>query len=410
MSKTLTEIAQQLKESDKKVQLIYAFNGVGKTRLSKEFQKLVDVDKETHDEDRNGKYKRKIIYYNAFTEDLFYWNNDLKNGEKHRLKIQPNTFTDWILEEQELDANIITDFQQYSNNKLTPRFNSEYKKNDDGEEVIVPANSEVTFSFERGDETKSGDIKISKGEESNFIWSIFYNLFKQVIEERESSEDNRSTQDYNKLEYIFIDDPVSSLDENHLINLAISLAQLIKSSEAGVKFIITTHNPLFYNVLLNEFKNSLYKIKIDKDTKKKKEERVYTEKEFNKYLLDKKLDGTFEIKNSTDHTFSYHLFLLSELRNAIETNNIEKYHFNFLRNIFERTATFLGYKQWKYLLENINGQADPLANRILNLSSHSVHGSEELAIIRNEDKEQLKELVDFLTKTYGFYKEDKVNE
>jgi len=34
MSKTLAEIAQQLKDTDKKVQLIYAFNGTGKTRRS----------------------------------------------------------------------------------------------------------------------------------------------------------------------------------------------------------------------------------------------------------------------------------------------------------------------------------------------------------------------------------------
>ena len=33
MGKSLAEIAQELRESDKKVQLIYAFNGVGKTRL-----------------------------------------------------------------------------------------------------------------------------------------------------------------------------------------------------------------------------------------------------------------------------------------------------------------------------------------------------------------------------------------
>ena len=41
MSKTLTEIAQQLKAANKKVQLIYAFNGTGKTRLSREFKDLI---------------------------------------------------------------------------------------------------------------------------------------------------------------------------------------------------------------------------------------------------------------------------------------------------------------------------------------------------------------------------------
>ncbi|ERI14441.1 hypothetical protein O206_21930 [Ochrobactrum sp. EGD-AQ16] len=41
MGKTLIEIAQQLKDTNKKVQLIYAFNGSGKTRLSREFKRLI---------------------------------------------------------------------------------------------------------------------------------------------------------------------------------------------------------------------------------------------------------------------------------------------------------------------------------------------------------------------------------
>lgn len=41
MGKTLKEIAQTLKNTEKKVQLIYAFNGVGKTRLSREFKELI---------------------------------------------------------------------------------------------------------------------------------------------------------------------------------------------------------------------------------------------------------------------------------------------------------------------------------------------------------------------------------
>ncbi|HAC26522.1 MAG TPA: anticodon nuclease, partial [Marinobacter hydrocarbonoclasticus] len=62
----------------------------------------------------------------------------------------------------------------------------------------------------------------------------------------------RETNQFDQLEYVFIDDPVSSLDENHLIELAVNLAGLIKSSQSGLKFIITTHSPLFYNVLHNE--------------------------------------------------------------------------------------------------------------------------------------------------------------
>lgn len=41
MGKTLTEIAQQLKDVNKKVPLIYAFNSTGTTRLSREFKQLM---------------------------------------------------------------------------------------------------------------------------------------------------------------------------------------------------------------------------------------------------------------------------------------------------------------------------------------------------------------------------------
>ena len=41
MGQSLTDIARTLHNTDKKVQLIYAFNGVGKTRLSREFKELV---------------------------------------------------------------------------------------------------------------------------------------------------------------------------------------------------------------------------------------------------------------------------------------------------------------------------------------------------------------------------------
>lgn len=254
MSKTLTEIAQQLKNANKKVQLIYAFNGTGKTRLSREFKQHVTPENDGDEVEQSEPSRNKFLYYNAFTEDLFYWDNELEQDAEPRLRIQPNSFTDWVLKDQGQDRNIITNFQRYANEKLTPRFNEEYKvKGKDDKEITVKAFSEVTFSLERGDDEHSGNLKISKGEESNFIWSIFYTLIEQVIDILNVAEpSDRETNVFDQLEYVFIDDPVSSLDENHLIELAVDLAQLIKSNNSDVKFIITTHNPLFYNVLHNE--------------------------------------------------------------------------------------------------------------------------------------------------------------
>ncbi|EAB2699902.1 AAA family ATPase [Salmonella enterica] len=391
MSKTLTEIAQQLKNANKKVQLIYAFNGTGKTRLSREFKQHVTPENDGDEVEQSEPSRNKFLYYNAFTEDLFYWDNELEQDAEPRLRIQPNSFTDWVLKDQGQDRNIITNFQRYANEKLTPRFNEEYKvKGKDDKEITVKAFSEVTFSLERGDDEHSGNLKISKGEESNFIWSIFYTLIEQVIDILNVAEpSDRETNVFDQLEYVFIDDPVSSLDENHLIELAVDLAQLIKSNNSDVKFIITTHNPLFYNVLHNELNS---------------DDGGYKKKWLDKYRMTRLDDGTFQlVQQPNDSPFSYHLYLKSELEKAIESGQLSKYHFNFLRNILEKTSTFLGYKKWGDLLPKTDdGKTNPYEARIINISSHSKHAGEEVADLTEDDKRVLRYLVNEINTMYRF--------
>ncbi|HCM1915597.1 TPA: AAA family ATPase [Salmonella enterica subsp. salamae serovar 28:r:e,n,z15] len=395
MSKTLAEIAQQLKDANKKVQLIYAFNGTGKTRLSREFKKLIAPKNDESEGDDTADQpeisRNKILYYNAFTEDLFYWDNDLVQDADPKLRIQPNSFTDWVLKDQGQDRNIITNFQRYANEKLTPKFNEEYKvKGKDDKEITVKAFSEVTFSLERGDDEQSGNLKISKGEESNFIWSIFYTLIELVIDILNVAEpSDRETNVFDQLEYVFIDDPVSSLDENHLIELAVDLAQLIKSNNSDVKFIITTHNPLFYNVLHNELNS---------------DDGGYKKKWLDKYRMARLDDGTFQlVQQPNDSPFSYHLYLKSELEKAIESGQLSKYHFNFLRNILEKTSTFLGYKKWGDLLPKTDdGTTNPYEARIINISSHSKHAGEEVADLTEDDKRVLRYLVNEINTMYRF--------
>lgn len=390
MEKSLNEIAQELKNNNKRVQLIYAFNGTGKTRLSREFKKLVEPENDI-EEEKSELVSKNILYYNAFTEDLFYWENDAQP----KFKIQPNIFTKWVFEDQGQEINISKNFQYYTDEKLTPHLNAQYTfKNDEGKDITVNAFTEVTFSYERGNEDYSDNIKISKGEESCFIWSIFYSLLSQVVEvlniDKDSIDQERETDSFDNLEYVFIDDPVTSLDENHLIEFAVDLAELIKTSVSNLKFIITTHNPLFYNVLSNEFNN------------KNKESGYDPNKHFKKQYLTKTRNLTYEIDNSNDSPFSYHLFLLNEIENAVETGDIYKYHFNFMRNILEKTSTFLGYKNWGDLLSPVRGDKEAYIRRILNLSSHSKHSAEEIVLITDDDKRMLINLVEEISSIYKF--------
>ena len=364
MGNTLREIAEQLQASPKKVQLIYAFNGVGKTRLSREFKELIDPTTEGEEETDT-----KIFYYSAFTEDLFYWDNDLAFDAERKLKIQPNGFTTWVIQDQGQDQNIITNFQHYTSDKLTPLFNAD--------------STEVSFSLERGDNANLDNLKISKGEESNFIWSIFYSLIEQVVDVLNVPEvSDRETDKFNQLQYVFIDDPVTSLDENHLIELAVNLAQLITSSTSDIRFIITTHNALFYNVLYNELSLK------------------------NGYILERYEDGSFELtekKGDSNKSFSYHLYLKQIIEQAIEQNTIEKYHFALLRNLYEKTANFLGYPKWSELLPN-DGREGYLS-RIINFTSHSTLSNETIADPTPQEKQTVKFLLDHLNENYNFWQE-----
>lgn len=78
---SLKKMAQNMRDilGDKKCYLIFAHNGTGKTRLSCAFK---DLGKRAV----RGTRERTAdtLYYNAFTEDLFTWNNDLE-GDAQRV-------------------------------------------------------------------------------------------------------------------------------------------------------------------------------------------------------------------------------------------------------------------------------------------------------------------------------------
>ena len=450
MGKTLDEVALKLQRSKNRVQLIYAFNGVGKTRLSRSFreQLLAKESAASPDVDDETSARSPVLYYNAFTEDLFYWDNDLKKGEERVLKIQENHFSDWILGEQGQDGNIVKHFQRYTSEKLTPRFDPSFRS--------------VRFSRDGGNEGAIENIKISKGEESCFIWCFFYSLLEQIIEARNEGDVENAEDAY---KYIFIDDPVSSLDENHLIEIACDIARLIKQDASKLQFIITTHNPLFFNVLVHEL--GQFKQDKSKDVKMlvnelrnldQNKSKGFTEllnellqlnqtkpedvnelvnglrnlvqnksEDFNK-LLNKLLqlnqtkpedvklkgttcrvlslleDGTYEVEeNTSDHPFSYHLRLLKEIEQAIDGGAIQKYHYAFLRNILEKTSVFLGHKKWEDLLP---GEDEDTRNayyqRLINLAHHSYSSHEEFHHIGEGDKRVLSYLVEHLKREYKF--------
>ena len=189
------------------------------------------------------------------------------------------------------------------------------------------------------------------------------------------------------MDYIFIDDPVTSLDENHLIELAVNVAQLIKfGKKVGLKFVITTHSPLFYNVLYNELGLK------------------------SGYILKKNEDNTYEIEEKQGDSnccFSYHLHLRKIIEDAIANNNIEKFHFTLLRNLYEKTARFLGYQYWSDLLPD---DKKTYYNRIVQFTSHSTLSNDAVAEPTDVEKKTIAFLLEHLIRNYNFWVKVEDNE
>ena len=226
----IEELAKNILDSDRKTFLYYAFNGMGKTRLSMELRRLVEKD-------NNIDQYPKILFYNAFIEDLFIWENS--DIDSSVLKIDKSSEFFSLLKDLGQEASIIRKFQEFTLSKLEPAFNL--------------GTGEVTFRIPKGNEVIE-NIKISRGEESIFIWSIFLVMLETILSDLSITVvEERTIENYNNLEYIFIDDPMSSLDDNNIIEVAISLKELVEKARLlNIKLIITTHHPLFYNVLYNE--------------------------------------------------------------------------------------------------------------------------------------------------------------
>lgn len=342
---SLEEVAKKIKNYRKITTLIYAFNATGKTRLSMEFKNLLN-------EEKNGEIIKPVIYYNAFTEDLFSWDNDLENDYDRKIKINKKPEFINLIERQGKENKISERFKKFTSSKIEPNININ--------------TGEITFNLPTGDNNYVENIKISKGEESIFIWTIFFVLLETIIDELNiESESDRSTGDFNDIKYIFIDDPISSLDDNHIIDIALELKNLINSSNnKNLHFIISTHHALFYNILYNELKDR-------------------------KTLLLSRENCNYRLKELKRTPFGYQMILKEELNKAIKTNNIKRYHFNLFRNLLEITAHFLGYESWKGLINEYD--KDAYIKRI-NLYSHSDHTSLEAKELKEYEKNFLKRL------------------
>ena len=338
LNKLVTRLRDDL--NDMELVLLYAFNRTGKTRLSMEF-------KERGKTKNNG--KADTLYFNAFTEDLFSWDNDLEKNEERGLKVNYDSkffdgFTNLGLEPT---------IDDYLSRYADFDFDFDYKEVQQGEDSFSKPHF-VSFSKD-GQE----NIKISRGEECIFIWCMFMAICERVLDGHES---------YKWVKYIYIDDPISSLDDNNAIAVTCDLAKLIRraanrkkddGTSNPIKVVVSSHHSLFFNVMCNEVARA------------KEDEPKIRHKRYFLHRLNK--EGKYSLRSTEDTPFFHHVASLAELRKAADpdTGTLFTFHFNALRSIMEKTSAFFGHTDISFCLKALdNDDNRALFNRALNLLSH----------------------------------------
>ncbi len=141
------------------------------------------------------------------------WDNDLDADSDRTLKLNTSIKFFVGLEALEMDNRIRSFLHRYSD--------IDFKINTEDWTV----NFIRTVRYEN--EKKVIDhIKVSRGEENIFIWCFYLAIAQLAVDEQEQ---------YSWVKYLYIDDLISSLDDNNAIAVASHLAQILKNQMSESK-------------------------------------------------------------------------------------------------------------------------------------------------------------------------------
>lgn len=351
---TFDKLANELKEMDESIILIYAFNGTGKTQLSVAYKNVTkDLESGQHDG----------VYYNAYSEDLFIWDNDEDNdGANIKLNILPSSLNQFHSFLYENEQAILDKLAAY-NPKYLFKLNV-YENMEQGIESI-------TF-FKEG--VEDIPIKISRGEERIFVWCFYLALLE--VDGWANQQDA----------HIFIDDPVSSLDEHNLFITANTLFEQIENYYEKKRIIITTHHIGLFSILANRLKKGERKGRYNNLTA------LYILKYKNESLV---------LENCKKDVFLYHLHLLQVLNEA-RKSQLYTYHYALLRQLLENIASFLGQGRASYTLEQIGLKNTDYIMNVINTHAHKDAYYTQTEMMNAADQELFNNILQKIIDKYQF--------
>ena len=364
--------------------LIFAYNGTGKTRLSYDF---------AHYGRKEGD-SQHTLYYNAYTEDLFSWDNDTDSDTGEcipKLVINKKSALIKGLAGYDITADLYQHLQLFTDINFKFCYGKIHEEDiekedateENEEESQIPSyvifnkvkKVEVIEDGEKKEKTiETSYFKISRGEERLFVWSFFRCIMNLVIKEEYI---------YKDIEYIYIDDPISSLDDNNVIAFAAQLYNLINDTRKDynmkltdnnrpedetvrrIKFIISSHHALFFHVMAHGLND-----------KKQKPNRYFLSRD--------RQSNELTCKDMSDNTpFYYNVAMMYELKKAIDNDQLRTYHFTIMRSVMEKIKEFFGHPNFARILHGITymenkfdepafnrGELTDLYSRLVNVFSH----------------------------------------
>ena len=354
---TPDQIAQLLKTDGACIVLAYAFNATGKTQLCVSYKNATKNEDDSH----------AGVYYNAYSEDLFVWDNDEENaGADIRLNVLYSSLSKFhaLLTED----NVRDKLKPYK-----PKYGFSFKLTEDDPERGIESVS--FFIPDQNPDIVQRPIKISRGEERIFVWCFFLALF-----EMEGWADRQTS-------HFFIDDPVSSLDDHNIFVTAATIFDLIETHHEKSKVIITTHHIGLFSILWD------WLCKGEKADKYKKKTRAY--------ILSSK-SGELTLENPKSDVLLYHLRVLQELMSAHRADDVRAYHFVLLRQVLENVSSFLGSGQFGYVLQQIGIEDVDEASRIINALSHKKVYYYDSDLLVPDNKEIFMNVMEKLQSKYNF--------
>lgn len=372
--------------------LVFAYNGTGKTRLSYDFAHY----------GRKENAPQHTLYYNAYTEDLFTWDNDFENNTEHHLLINQNSSLIQGLAGYALSVKLRKYLQVFVD--IDFEFNYD-KDNEEIPDYVVfskKIKQRVKINGEWNEiEEDVDNIKISRGEERLFVWCFFRCILDQVIGGNDA---------YKDIEYIYIDDPMSSLDDNNVIAFGEQLYSVIrqqlkqekdaqrtgKEDFRRIKFVVSSHHALFFHTMLHGLNG---------------------DKKLGRYYLsrNKQTDQpVLKDMSDSDSPFYYNVAILSEIKKAIETDKLYTFHFTVLRSVMEKIKEFFGHRDFSIILEGITYKGETydqtafsqdelieFYSRVVNVLTHQ--GSMFTPALMNDDNKELATAIfNHLVKKYQF--------